>query len=143
MLPMLRNRTLFPSLADEFYGKDWIPGFVNEQTGLSIPAVNILEGKDDFKIEVAIPGLKKEDFKLKVENDVLTISSEKENQKEEKNGKFMRKEFCYSSFSRSFVLSDGVDPDKISASYKDGVLNVIIPKKESVKEKPVRQINIS
>ena len=142
MLPMLRNRTLFPSLADEFYGKDW-PGFVNEQTGVSMPAVNIIEGKDDFKIEVAIPGLKKEDFKLKVENDVLTISSEEENRKEEKNEKFMRKEFSYSSFSRSFILSDGVDPDKINAFYKDGVLDVIIPKKEAAKEKPVRQINIS
>jgi HSP20 family protein len=108
-----------------------------------MPAVNIIESKDDFRIEVAAPGLDKADFRINIENHVLTISAEKEEKQEAKEEHFMRREFNYSTFSRSFTLPDSMDTEKINAKHKDGVLNVIIPKKEEAKEKPARTINIS
>lgn len=143
MLPMLRRKSTFPSLVDEFFGKDMFPGFFDYETMVSTPAVNVIEGKDDYRIEVAAPGLDKDDFKIDLDNNVLTISSEKEMKKEEDEDKFMRREFSYSTFTRSFVLPDAADGEKISAKHKDGVLNISIPKKEEAKEKPARQIKIS
>lgn len=143
MLPMIRRGTSFPSIVDEFFGRDFLSNFFDFQTGISMPSVNIIEGKEDFKIEVAAPGLDKKDFKLDLQNNVLTISSEKEEKTEENNDKYMRREFSYSSFKRSFALPNTVDSDKISASYKDGILNIVIPKKEEAKEKPAREIKIS
>jgi HSP20 family protein len=143
MLPMLRRGTAFPGMADEFFGKDFLSNFFDTQTGISMPSVNIVEGKDDFRIEVAAPGLEKKDFKINLENNVLTISSEKEVKDEQTEDKFMRREFSYSSFQRSFALPNTVDAEKINASYKDGVLNLLIPKKEEAKQKPARTIKIS
>jgi len=107
------------------------------------PAVNIIESKDDYRIEVVAPGLDKADFRINVENNVLTISAEKEVKQEDKEEHFMRREFNYASFSRSFTLPESMDSEKISAKHKDGVLNVVIPKKEEAKEKPARTIKIS
>ena len=143
MLPMLRRKSTFPSLADEFFGKDLFPGFFDYETMMSTPAVNVIEGKDDYRIEVAAPGLQKDDFKIDLDNNVLTISSEKELKNEEEDDKFMRREFSYRSFSRSFVLPDSADGEKVTAKHKDGVLNIVIPKKDEAKEKPARQIKIS
>lgn len=140
---MLRRRTAFPGMVDEFFGKDFLSNFLDTQTGISMPSVNIIEGKDDFKIEVAAPGLEKKDFKINLENNVLTISSEKEMKEEKADDKYMRREFSYSSFQRSFALPNTVDAEKINANYKDGVLNLVIPKKEEAKEKPARTIKIS
>ncbi len=143
MLPILRKGTAFPSMIDEFFGRDFLSNFLEDRTGISMPSANIVESKDDFRIELAAPGLEKKDFALNLQNNVLTISSEKESKSEEGDNKFMRREFCYSSFSRSFALPNSIDPDKINATYKDGVLNIVIPKKEEAKEKPARQIKIS
>jgi HSP20 family protein len=143
MLPMLRRGTAFPGMVDEFFGKDFLSNFFDTQTGVSMPSVNIIEGKDDFRIEVAAPGLEKKDFKINLENNVLTISSEKEVKNEQTDDKYMRREFSYSSFQRSFALPNTVDAEKINANYKDGVLNLVIPKKEEAKEKPARSIKIS
>jgi len=143
MLPILKNRNLFPSIMDDFFGKDLLPNFFESQTGMSIPAVNVIESKDEFKIEVAAPGLNKEDFKVDVDNSILIISSEKEFKNEEKDGKFMRQEFSYSSFKRSFTLPDMVEVDKIKASHKNGILIINIPKKDEAVEKPIRQIKVS
>lgn len=143
MLPMLRKGTAFPGMVDEFFGRDFLSNFFDTQTGISTPSVNIIEGKEDFKIEVAAPGLEKKDFKIDLSNNVLTISSEKEVKNEETDDKYMRREFRYSSFQRSFALPNTVDAEKINASYKDGVLNIQIPKKEEAKEKPARTIKIS
>jgi HSP20 family protein len=140
---MIRRKSFVPGFADEFFGKDFLADFFDDKTGVSMPSVNIIESKDDFRIEVAAPGLSKKDYKLKVENNVLTISSEKEEKKEENEVRFMRREFSYSSFSRSFTLPMTVDADKISASYAEGILTVTIPKKEEAKEKPAREIKIS
>ncbi len=143
MLPMLRRGTAFPGMTDEFFGRDFLSNLFDTQTGISMPSVNIIEGKEDFKIEVAAPGLEKKDFKIDLNNNVLTISSEKEMKDEQTDKNYMRREFSYSSFQRSFALPNTVDAEKINAAYKDGVLSIAIPKKEEAKEKPARTIKIS
>ncbi len=140
MLPMLKRS--MPSLVDEFFGRNLLDNVFDFNTGVSTPSVNIVEGKDSFRIEVAAPGLTKDEFKIDLHNNVLNISSEKEEKKEEKDEQYMRREFSYTSFSRSFTLPNTADTDKIAASYKEGVLNIEIPKKEEAKEKPKRLINI-
>jgi HSP20 family protein len=144
MLPALRNRANMPSIWDEFFGKDLFSTALSEDRGRSIPAVNVIENSDHFEIEVAAPGLEKKDFHIDLENNLLTISSEKEFKNEEnKEGRFMRKEFGYSAFKRSFTLPDSVDAEKISARYYEGILQIHIPKREEAKQKPPRQIKIS
>ncbi len=141
MLPMLRKST-FPNLFEEFFQKEFLPGFFEGERGSSIPAVNIIDEQKGFRIEVAAPGMEKKDFNIDLEHNVLTISSEKEVKSEEEDEKIMRKEFSYTSFSRSFSLPESVDLDKISAKYKDGVMTISIPKKEEAKVKLTRQIKI-
>ena len=144
MLPALRKKNMYPSLIDEFFGGDVFPGFfLDFDKRMVTPAVNIIESKDDYRIEVAAPGLDKADFRINLENNVLTISAEKQEKQEAKEEHFMRREFNYSSFSRSFTLPEVMDTGKITANHKDGVLNVFIPKKEEAKEKPARTIKIS
>ena len=109
----------------------------------SVPAVNISERANDYFIEMAAPGFAKEDFKLNVDNDVLTISAEKKNEKKDETSRYTRKEFQYSSFSRTFTMPEHVEADKIGAAYTDGVLSLTLPKKEEAKVKPVREIKIS
>ena len=113
-----------------------------EETRGDVPAVNIIDNKDSYVMEIAAPGLKKEDFKIKLDNQLLTISSEKKEEKEESKENFTRKEFTYNSFSRSFTLPKTIVFDKIKADYKDGVLVVKLPKKEE-EAKLTREIKIS
>jgi HSP20 family protein len=143
MLPTLKKeRTFFPSIVDEFFGRDFLPNLFEFQTGINMPSVNIVEGKDDFRIEVAAPGLQKDDFKINLDNNVLTISSEMEEKNEEKEERYMRREFSYTSFRRSFSLPQTVEADKISANHNNGVLSISIPKKDEAKVKPAKQIEI-
>jgi HSP20 family protein len=107
-----------------------------------LPAVNITESDKAFGLELAAPGLEKGDFNLSVDNQQLTISCEKEEKSESKEEQFTRKEFSYQSFSRSFMLPDSVDAEKIKASYRDGVLKVAIPKKETIVKAPRKQISV-
>lgn len=102
----------------------------------SFPAVNVLEGENEFKIELAAPGLKKEDFKINLENNVLTISAQQEQKNEENTEKYTRKEFSFNSFRRAFTLPNTVDGEQINAAYTDGVLKVELPKKEDAKKTP-------
>lgn len=110
------------------------------------PSVNIVENEDSFTVEVAAPGLDKDDFNVVVEDDVLTISGEKKHETEEKgekNGTFTRREFNYTAFSRSFHLPDSCQSDDIMGSYNNGVLILSIPKREEAKKKPAKTIEIS
>ena len=134
----------FPSLLDNFFGRDMLDFDETQRTG-SMPAVNIKEGDNEYNIEVAAPGMEKGDFKLNLDNNILTISSEKQQHQEEKNekGEYTRREFSYQSFRRSFTLPDSADSDSINASYKDGILQIAIPKKEEAKKKEPRTIDIS
>ena len=113
-------------------------------TNTTLPSVNIKENADEFKVEVAAPGFEKIDFKLQLDHEMLTISSEKKNECETKDGEhFTKREFSYQSFSRSFTLPQTADGDRIEANYEKGVLTVIIPKKEESKPKPIRMIEIN
>lgn len=135
-----------PSLLNDFLMDDWFnSSLANWRTeGATLPAVNVRETNDDFMIDVAAPGMKRDDFKVELDNNILTISSELEEKQEEKNGKFTRREFSYQSFQRSFSLPESkVDGGKISAKYADGILHVIVPKREDAKVKPARQIAVS
>ncbi len=143
MLPIIRKtRHSWPSLIDELFNNEYLPVSYDWYGGRSLPAVNITESKNDYKLEVAAPGLNKNDFKISVDENVLTISSEKEASNETKEEDVLRREFSYSSFSRCFTLPETADAEKIKASHKDGVLNVTIPKKEET-HTPVKEIKIS
>lgn len=146
-LAKTNSNSNFPSLSnwlDDVFNRD-LPSVLtsNFNTGITLPKVNIKETTDAFEVEMAVPGLKKSDFKLDVDNDVLSISTEITEEKEDKNDHYTRREFGYSSFKRSFTLPESVDDDKIEAHYKEGILSVILPKKEEAKQKPARRIEIS
>lgn len=103
---------------------------------VSSPSVNIVEQDHQFNMHLAAPGLEKNDFAIRVENDYLIVSAEKKSEKEETDKRFTRREFNYSSFKRSFQLDDSIDREKISAAYENGVLNITLPKKEESWKKP-------
>jgi HSP20 family protein len=133
---LARTSDVFPSLFDEFF-KPWEERFGNGGLwgkALTIPSANIVENKDDFRISLAAPGLKKSDFNIDVNGNMLTISSEKEESKDEKDSRHTRREYNYSSFSRTFTLPDEVSKEKIEAVYEDGVLKLTLPKKEEAKK---------
>lgn len=139
------NYPAWSNLFNEFLNHDWIDWSHRNysDTNTTIPSVNILENPEDFKIEVAAPGLNKNDFKIEVNQGILRISSEKKEEKENsEEGKYSRKEFSYQSFCRSFNLPLTVESDKIEAKYENGILSVTIPKREEAKPKPVRMIEI-
>jgi len=107
------------------------------------PAANIIESVDSFQLEIAAPGLVKDDFKINLENNILTISAEIEDEKREEGKNYSRKEFYYGSFSRSFTLPKTIDLDKIKADYDNGILKVALPKKEEAKVELKKEIKIS
>jgi|LakWasMeta2_LOW4_FD_contig_111_118282_length_483_multi_8_in_0_out_0_1 HSP20 family protein len=126
----------FPSLFSDFF-KPWNEmADVNSLWGktMTVPAVNVMEDKDAFIIKVAAPGLKKTDFNIDVDGNMLTVSCEKEEKKEEKDNRLTRYEYNFSSFSRSFTLPEMVIADKIEAVYDNGELKVMLPKKEEAKK---------
>lgn len=131
----------FSSLIDSFFGRD-LTDFTGDFKG-TVPAVNVKEDENSFVVEVAVPGMSKENFDLKLENNVLTISGKKEESKEQKEEKWNRREFFYSSFERSFHLPDVVDSEHIEAHYKDGLLMISVPKKEEAKVKASKTISIT
>jgi HSP20 family protein len=135
-----------PSLLNDFFADGWLDSSLAnwKSSGTTLPAVNVQETNDDFKIEVAAPGMKRDDFKVELDNNVLTISSQREDNREEKEGSYTRREFSYQSFQRSFTLPESkVEGEKIVARYVDGILQVTVPKKEEAKVKPAKQIAIS
>jgi len=151
MNPLMRTHNNLPSLLETSasmarFGRDMNDFFNSNASWVrTVPAVNVVEHNDGFRIEVAAPGLKKEDFKLNLNHNNLTISAYQETQKEESekpNEKYTRREFSYSSFQRTFTLPTSVDADNIQASYTNGVLKIEIPKREEAKSKPPRQIEI-
>lgn len=142
---MRTNRTFpeMPSVFDEFLrGNLMEERNTNKSTG-TLPAVNTSENNDAYALEVAAPGMKKEDFKIELDNNTLTISSEQEENHEVKENEYSRREFKYNSFTRSFQLPENkVDSSKIYAKYVDGILYVNIPKREEAKVQPSRMIEV-
>lgn len=132
------------SWIDDIFNRELSPVFSqNFNTGLSLPKVNIKETAEAYFVEVAIPGLKKSDFQVDLDNQILTISSEVEEKNDETQENYTRREFGYSSFKRSFTLPESVDDGKIKAKYNEGILSIHLPKKEEAKQKPPRSIQIS
>lgn len=143
MLPTIRKRSYGPHYADHFFGKDLFTGLFSDGADYSVPAVNIKETDKAYEIEMAIPGLGKDDINLKLENNILTISSSQNEEKEEKNGNYTKREFSYKAFSRSFSVPEEVNSDKIKASHKNGVLQVELPKMEKSEGQKSKSIKIS
>jgi len=133
-----------PSWFDDLLGKSYGNEFVtNFNTGLSLPAVNVIDSANEFIVEMAVPGLKKSDFEINIDNHILSIGVEKETEDQENSKTYTRREFGYASFKRTFSIPKSVDVEKISASYNDGVIKVVLPKLDEAKKKPKRSISIS
>lgn len=136
---------MLPTLFDDFFKpwNDWFEtgsGLFNRT--LTVPAVNITESHDEYRLSIAAPGMKKEDFDISLDGNMLTISCEKEEQQEEKDQRYTRKEYNYSSFSRSFNLPDEVTREKIQAQYTEGILHLSLPKKEEARKLIARSIAV-
>jgi len=129
------------NVVDEFFNRG-IGELVGYDHAFSVPSVNVVENPQNFLLEVAAPGLEKSDFKVSVENGSLNISAKKEKKEEVQDGKYTRREFNYTSFSRSFNLPEGVKPEEVQAVYENGVLKVTLPKKEVAKVEDARVIEI-
>lgn len=118
---------------NDFFSPIFGESFVSDRFISRVPAVNVAETTDAFLVELAAPGLDKKDFKINVDDDVLTISGEKRTESEEKDKKYSKREYSYTSFTRSFTLPESIDHTKIAATYEDGILKLEIGKKEEAK----------
>jgi len=141
MLPTIAKRNFRPFYMGSIFDDDFFP--VMSKNNSSMPAVNIKEDEKRFVLDLAVPGIDKNDLKIDINEDVLTISSETKNESEENKDGYKRKEFSYSSFCRSFQIPENVSREKIEANYKDGILSVSLPKFEEEKNKILRQVKIS
>lgn len=136
-----------PSLSswmDDILNKNSSSHFVsNYNTGITLPAVNVLDNAEEYIVEMAVPGLKKSDFDINLDNQLLTISASLNEQREDTSDNYTRREFGYSSFKRTFSLPETVEVDKIEAKYDEGLLRVLLPKRDEAKKKPSKQIKVS
>ncbi len=142
MLPSITRSTFrpfFPSLFDD----DFYSSAPTSRMNTHMPAVNIREDDKNYFLELAVPGMDKKDLKIDIDEDVLTISSERKNEHEEKQDGYTRKEFSYSSFARSFYIPENVNKDQINANYRDGILTVSFPKQEEDRKKITKEVKIS
>jgi HSP20 family protein len=145
-----KNGSLLRDVVEDFFTPDvfssMAPGFFTSLPNLvfdRMPNANISETETHYQIELAAPGLKKEDFELEIDNGSLMISVKKEESNEAKGTNFMRQEFSYESFSRSFYLPENVKVDKIDARYENGILKVVLPKSELVKKLPSKKLKVT
>jgi len=141
MSTLVKNNYSYPSFFENFFGKDSADLFVPTTAG-TLPSVNVIEAQDGFRIEVAAPGLKKNDFKISLDHNQLKISAEVKKEDEKVQEKYTRREFKYASFQRVFSLPNSIDGEKIGAGYEDGILSILLPKREEAKVKPSRTIDI-
>lgn len=142
-LPILKKRNA-PVLFDDFF-KPWNEWFDNEgvlTSAMNVPAVNVSETDDSYDLTMAAPGMKKSDFKIDLDGNLLTVSSEAEHREEETAKKFTRKEYSYSSFSRSFNLPEEVNREKIEAHYTDGILHIVLPRMSNGKKSSAKAIAV-
>lgn len=139
-----KNGGLIPSVLSDFFNADnfFSPRFFPLASNETIPSANIKETDGQFTIELAAPGYDKKDFTIKLEEDVLTIGAEKKAEKLEEKDSYRRKEFSYNSFSRSFTLPKNVDGDKVEASYENGLMTLIVPKKVASTAESTKEIHV-
>ena len=152
MSVLVKSRSTLPSLVNDFFdGGRLFPSMLNLESNLFdfnggsslVPRTNIVENDKEFTLELAAPGLERKDFNVEVDNGVLTISAEKEEEKKDEQKYFMRREFSFHSFCRSFTLPENCMADKIDAKYDNGVLHIHLPKKEHTSPKSVKQIKVA
>lgn len=142
-MSQVKSNPKFPALLtdlfdyDKFFGNDFMKRFE-----INLPAANVIDGEKSYKIELAIPGFKKEDIKVNIENEILTISAETKGEKEDKNEKYTRKEFSYNSFTRSFQLPKTANSEKVDAKYENGLLKLEVAKKEEAIKHGRKEISI-
>lgn len=140
-----KNGSYYPTILDSVFGKNTLDHLFAPDyavTKPTAPAVNIAETAEAYRIEFAAPGFKKEDFKIDINADKLTVSTEKKTEDEQKTEKYNRKEFGLYAFQRVFNLPESVDTEKISAKYEAGILNILLPKKAAPEAPAARQIEI-
>lgn len=144
MVPNTNKPNKSSGLLPAFFNNYWNDDFFHNFFDGGVPATNVVENKKEFKIEVSTPGLSKEDFKIEINKNILSITAEKRIEKEEKdeNEKILRHEFGYTSFSRRFSIPEGINTENITATQKNGVLKIVLPKEEKAKEDKVKQIEI-
>lgn len=136
------NDPIFSELMNSFFDRD-PENKLFRRSGCAVPPTNITETEEAFELELAVPGMPKDQFSIEVENNVLTISSVKKEENEENGRNYARREFLAGCFTRSFMLPKSVDTEKIKAEYTDGILKVSLPKREEEKTKVKREIRIS
>jgi HSP20 family protein len=146
MSEIVKKNPLFPAFFDDFFTKDFFDWNDKNFTrlGSTLPSVNLIENDQNFRIELAAPGMKKDDFKIELHNGILTIAAEKKEEKEEKDkeGNYLRREFRYSSFKRSFNMPESIKEDDIKAKYNDGILTIDLAKVAEKMEKNKKMIEI-
>ena len=136
-----RNNLVFPALMNEILKPDWFGGL--ETVNTNLPSVNIKENETNFELELSVPGWLKDDIKIELEKDVLSVSAEVKTEEVKKDEKYTRKEFVLKSFRRAFTLPNTIDAESIKANYENGVLGFVLPKKADALPKPKRMIELS
>ncbi len=127
-MPVRKSQNWLPGIFNDFFGNEWL-----EKANRTAPAINIIENEDEYKVELAAPGMTKDDFTVRIDEDnQLLVSIEKKTEREEnqKQGRYLRREFSYTQFQQTMILPDNVDREKITAKVEHGVLTVDIPKKK-------------
>ena len=140
-MPAKRSQNWLPGIFNDFFGNEWV-----EKTNAASPAINIKESDSEYKVEVAAPGMTKDDFSIKIDADnqlIVSMEKKEEHKDENKKEKYLRREFAYTQFQQIMILPDNVEKDKIEAKVENGVLQIDIPKKQiAVEEKKVKEIAI-
>lgn len=141
MMPARKSQNWLPGIFNDFFGNEWV-----EKTNSASPAINIKESENEYKVEVAAPGMTKDDFSIKIDADnqlIVSMEKKEEHKDENKKEKYLRREFAYTQFQQIMILPDNVEKDKIEAKVENGVLQIDIPKKQiAVEEKKVKEIAI-
>jgi len=143
-MSLIRFTRNYPTVFDQLFDSDLFDRAGRSfAANVTMPSVNVREGNDKFMLEFAAPGFSKEDFKIELDRNVLTVSSEKKTENEKVQEEYRSREFSYQSFSRSFTLPESVEVEKIDAKYDNGILTVQLPKRDSSIVKPSRMIEIN
>lgn len=125
-MPVRRTQSWLPSIFNDFFDNEWM-----EKANATAPAINVMETMDGYKVELAAPGMTKEDFNVHIDEDnnlVISMEKKTENKEEKKEGRYLRREFSYSKFQQTMILPDNVDKEKIGAQVENGVLTINLPK---------------
>ena len=141
MMPARKAQNWLPGIFNDFFGNEWV-----EKTDSASPAINIKESENEYKVEVAAPGMTKDDFSIKIDADnqlIVSMEKKEEHKDENKKERYLRREFAYTQFQQIMILPDNVEKDKIEAKVENGVLQIDIPKKQiAVEENKVKEIAI-